>query len=51
VAALAGVAAMALTMAFPDNLSWYRPVFHVLALWLLATGVVVFRGGLTRMDG
>jgi hypothetical protein len=46
VAALTGLAAMGLTMAFPDNLSWYRPVFHVIALWLLAAGIVIVRGGL-----
>jgi hypothetical protein len=29
---------MAITMAFPDALELYRPVFHLNALWLLATG-------------
>jgi hypothetical protein len=37
-AAALGVAAMAVTMAFPDALELYRPIFHLNALWLLATG-------------
>jgi hypothetical protein len=37
-AATLGVAAMAITMAFPDALELYRPVFHLNALWFLATG-------------
>lgn len=36
-----GIAAMTVTMAFPDNLDYYRPLFHLNALWLLATGVVL----------
>ncbi len=40
-AALLGVAGMALTMAFPDELTWYVPVFHLNCLWLLTTGLVV----------
>lgn len=38
-----GVAAMLLTMAFGDNLEYYRPVFHLNALWLAALGVAVMR--------
>ncbi len=49
-AAAIGIAAMALTMAFPDHLHWYGPVFHVQVLWLLATGLVVFWSGL-KLDG
>lgn len=48
-AALLGIAAMALTMAFPDNMEFYVPVFHLNSLWLLATGIVVLRSGL-RLD-
>ena len=33
-----GVAAMALTMLWPDNWALYTPVFHLQALWLAATG-------------
>lgn len=48
-AAAIGLAAMAITMIWPDELTWYLPVFHVFALWLLATGIVLFadpvRGG------
>ena len=36
-----GVAAMALTMAFPDNLDLGIPLFHANALWMLATGVLL----------
>jgi hypothetical protein len=42
-AAVLGLAGMALTMAFPDNLEFYKPVFHLTALWLAAVGVVVLR--------
>lgn len=45
VAAIIGVAAMALTMGLPDNLTYYSPIFHLFALWLIATGVVIFRSG------
>jgi hypothetical protein len=44
-AALLGLAAMALTMALPDNLEFYAPVFHFNSLWLLATGIVMLRSG------
>lgn len=46
-AVLIGLAAMAITMGWPDHLSWYLPVFHALALWLLATGVVLWGGRLS----
>jgi hypothetical protein len=46
-AGVIGVAAMALTMALPDNLPLYLPIFHALAFWLLASGIVLFRGGAT----
>ncbi|MGH8727371.1 MAG: hypothetical protein ACREV9_04260 [Burkholderiales bacterium] len=36
-----GIAAMAVTMALPDNLDYYKPLFHLNALWLLAMGVVL----------
>jgi len=45
-AVLLGLAAIALTMAFPDNLEFYAPVFHLNSLWLLATGLVIRRSGL-----
>ena len=38
-----GIAGMALTMTFPDNLEFYRPVFHLTALWLVAIGLIVLR--------
>jgi hypothetical protein len=41
VAAALGVAAMAVTMAFPDDLHFYDPIFHMNAAWLFATGVTV----------
>lgn len=40
-AMLLGLAAMSLTMGFPDNLDLYKPVFHLTALWLLMTGGAV----------
>jgi hypothetical protein len=36
-----GVAAMAITMAFPDALELYAPVFHLDALWLLGLGAAL----------
>ena len=41
-----GLAAMALTMLLPDQMSLYMPVFHVKSLWLLVTGLVILRSGL-----
>jgi hypothetical protein len=43
VAGLIGLGAMALTMALPDQLSYYLPIFHAFSLWMLATGVMIFR--------
>lgn len=40
-AALLGGAAMVVTMAFPDDLHFFRPVFHLNAAWLLAIGLVL----------
>ena len=45
VAGLIGLSAMALTMALPDQLSYYLPIFHALSLWLLVTGVMIFCNG------
>ncbi|MDX1642810.1 MAG: hypothetical protein R3244_00485 [Thermoanaerobaculia bacterium] len=42
-AVVLGVAAMLLTMAFGDNLEYYRPVFHLNAAWLAALGGVMLR--------
>ncbi len=42
--ALLGLAPMVLTMAFPDNLEYYRPVFHLQSFWFLAAGVVLLLG-------
>ena len=41
-----GVAAMALTMALPDNWVLYTPVFHLQALWLAATGAYLLLYGI-----
>ena len=41
-----GVASMAVTMFFPDNLSWYLPIFHCKTLWLLIAGVRTLRCGI-----
>jgi hypothetical protein len=45
-AGLIGLAAMALTMALPDHLSYYQPVFYALVLWMLATGATLWRSGI-----
>ncbi len=45
-AVLIGVAAMALTMLWPDELWLYTPVFHVMALWLLLVGVFILHGAI-----
>ena len=45
VAGLIGLASMALTMGLPDHLSYYMPVFYALVLWMLATGVTLWRSG------
>ena len=49
-AALIGLAAIAVTMGLPDDLSLYMPIFHVLAFWLAAMGAVIFRHGLRLGD-
>lgn len=46
IAGLLGLAAMALTMGLPDRMGLYRPVFHLHALWLAVTGLVIGCGGL-----
>ncbi len=49
-AAAIGLAAMAVTMGLPDELHLYLPIFHLLSLWLAATGAVVLARGL-RLEG
>ena len=44
-AAVIGVAAMAVTMGRPDDLQLYMPIFHIHALWLALVGISIFRGG------
>ncbi len=46
IAGLIGLSAMALTMALPDHLSYYLPIFHALVLWMLATGWLIMKGRL-----
>lgn len=41
--ALPGLAAMVFTMVFSDNLEHYRSMFHMNALWLIATGFMLIR--------
>lgn len=41
--AVLGLIAIVLTMALPDELVFYSPVFHLNCLWLLAVGATVFR--------
>ena len=47
VAGFIGLSAMALTMGLPDHLTLYLPVFHALAVWMLAMGIVIFRKGVS----
>jgi hypothetical protein len=41
-----GVAAMALTMLWPDRWALYTPVFHLQSLWLAATGAYLLWYGI-----
>lgn len=41
---LLGAAAILLTMIAPGKLHLYKPVFHLNALWLLLTGVMILSG-------
>ena len=45
-AGVLGLAAMVVTMAFPDNLEYYWPLFHFNAVWLAGIGIVVFTSGI-----
>ena len=45
-AALLGLAAIGVTMAKPDELERYRPIFHFNAAWMLILGLVMLRAGL-----
>lgn len=40
-----GAAAIAVTMAKPDELERYRPIFHLNAAWMLLLGVAAIRAG------
>lgn len=42
-----GIGAMGLTMALPDDLDLYAPLFHLHALWLVLTGAVILCKGVT----
>lgn len=41
-----GLAAMGLTMALPEQLHLYLPLLHLHAVWLLATGIAIWRSEL-----
>lgn len=43
---LLGFAAIGVTMAKPDELERYRPIFHLNAAWMLILGLVMLRAGL-----
>jgi hypothetical protein len=45
-AGLLGLAAIGLTMARPDELERYRPIFHLNAAWMLVLGLVMLRAGI-----
>lgn len=40
-----GAGAMILTMAFPDNLEFYGPLFHLNAAWSAGIGIALLRSG------
>lgn len=42
--AVLGIAPIAVTMAFPDNLEYYHPIFHLQIVWLIAAGVLLILG-------
>lgn len=43
--AMLGLAAIAVTMAAPDQLERYRPIFHLNAVWMLALGLAAISAG------
>ena len=45
-AGLLGFAAIGVTMAKPDELERYRPIFHLNAAWMLVLGLVMLRAGI-----
>jgi hypothetical protein len=45
-AGVLGLAAMVVTMAFPDNLEYYWLLFHLNAVWLAGIGIVVLTSGI-----
>ena len=45
-AGILGLAAMVVTMAFPDNLEYYWPLFHLNTVWLAGIGIVVLTSGI-----
>jgi hypothetical protein len=49
-AVLLGLAAMAVTMLWPDRMSLYQPVFHLKAAWLAAAGLAILRSGVRLPD-
>jgi hypothetical protein len=46
-AAALGVAAMAVTMLFPDHWALYAPAFHLQAVWFAATGAYLLLYGIS----
>ena len=45
-AGLLGLAAIGVTMAKPDELERYQPIFHLNAAWMLVLGLVMLRAGI-----
>lgn len=41
-----GVAAIGVTLARPEELERYRPIFHLNAAWMLAMGLITFGAGI-----
>jgi hypothetical protein len=40
--AILGVAGIGLTLEWPDNLDYYKPLFYLDVLWLAIMGVALF---------
>ncbi len=48
---LLGVVAMGIILFIPEYFEYYKPMFHVKALWLALMGVVILKNGLKVSSG
>ena len=49
-ASFMGLAAIAVTMLWPDHWSLYTPIFHMTPLWFIAMGVAILRSGIQSSE-